>query len=223
MRAEHGTPIKRIAVALGVSSGSVHLWTRDIAVAPDHAGRNRRRGRSAFVETWIEKHRARRREYQEEGRRRAMERDSLHMAGCMLYWAEGTKQRNTLSLANSDVNLVRFFKSFLTASLGVDAERLRIRVNVHLGNGITIADVERHWLEALRLPKSCLRGHSINHLPRSSTGNRRNRLPHGVCSLTLRDTRVVQHVYGAIQEYAGFDEPRWLDGPPRKRPGKNRG
>jgi hypothetical protein len=28
--------------------------------------------------------------------------------------------------------------------------------------------------------------------------------------------QLVQHIYGAIQEYAGFDEPRWLDGPPRK-------
>ena len=29
--------------------------------------------------------------------------------------------------------------------------------------------------------------------------------------LSVYKTSVVQHVYGAIQEYAGFDEPRWLD------------
>lgn len=23
---------------------------------------------------------------------------------------------------------------------------------------------------------------------------------------------MLQHIYGAIQEYAAFDEPRWLDG-----------
>ena len=27
---------------------------------------------------------------------------------------------------------------------------------------------------------------------------------------------LVQHIYGAIQEYGGFEEPRWLDGPARK-------
>ena len=38
------------------------------------------------------------------------------------------------------------------------------------------------------------------------------------CRLRLHSTRVVQHIFGAIQEYGGFDEPRWLDGPPRRRP-----
>jgi DNA-binding transcriptional MerR regulator len=33
----------------------------------------------------------------------------------------------------------------------------------------------------------------------------------------LYDARILQQIYGAIQEYAGFDEPRWLDGPPRTR------
>jgi hypothetical protein len=34
---------------------------------------------------------------------------------------------------------------------------------------------------------------------------------YGVCALELHSTRVVQHIYGAIQEYAGFDKPAWLD------------
>jgi hypothetical protein len=38
-----------------------------------------------------------------------------------------------------------------------------------------------------------------------------------VCTLTVaKSTHLVQHIYGAIQEYARFEEPRWLDGPPRK-------
>jgi len=39
-----------------------------------------------------------------------------------------------------------------------------------------------------------------------------NRLPYGVCTVGgISQTRIVQHIYGAIQEYGGFDEPRWLD------------
>jgi hypothetical protein len=30
-------------------------------------------------------------------------------------------------------------------------------------------------------------------------------------------TAIVQHIYGAIQEYGGFDEPRWLDCAPRAK------
>jgi len=32
-----------------------------------------------------------------------------------------------------------------------------------------------------------------------------------VGNLAYCSTEIVQHIYGAIQEYAGFEEPRWLD------------
>jgi hypothetical protein len=38
-----------------------------------------------------------------------------------------------------------------------------------------------------------------------------NRLPYGTCRLSVHSTAIVQHIYGAIQEYAGFDRPEWLD------------
>jgi hypothetical protein len=40
---------------------------------------------------------------------------------------------------------------------------------------------------------------------------RRQGMPYGVCSLRVNSTWMVQHIYGAIQEYGGFDEPAWLD------------
>jgi hypothetical protein len=52
----------------------------------------------------------------------------------------------------------------------------------------------------------------MNHTPTSSSGMKTNRLPYGVCNVrVLRSTALVQHIYGAIQEYGGFEEPRWLD------------
>lgn len=140
----------------------------------------------------------------------------------MLYWAEGSKERNTLTFCNSDVNMLRYFRHFLATALDVKAEDFIIRLHVYTNNGIPIAAVERYWLDALDLPPTALRGHQINPLPTSSSGRKRNRLPYGVCTLTLRrSSRTLQHIYGAIQEYAGFDEPVWLDGPPLKpRPGK---
>jgi hypothetical protein len=93
-----------------------------------------------------------------------------------------------------------------------------VRLNVYTTNGLTLRVIEDHWLGALGLPRSCLRGHTVNHTPTSSSGRKRNHLPFGVCSLrVLKSTHLVQHIFGAIQEYAGFEEPGWLDGPPRKR------
>jgi hypothetical protein len=134
----------------------------------------------------------------------------------MLYWAEGGKSRNLLSLANSDANMMRFFARFLRERLAVDPERFRVRLNVYLDNGLALVEIEDFWLDALEAPRSSLRGHTLNSYPTSSSGRKKS-LPYGVCTLRVaKGTPLVQHIYGAIQEYAGFEEPRWLDGPPRK-------
>ena len=134
----------------------------------------------------------------------------------MLYWAEGAKERNTLKFVNSDVAMVCFFIRFMRECFGVEPTDFRLRLNVYLNNGLSIREIENFWLGALELPRGCLRGHSLNAYPTSSSGTKRS-LPYGTCTLTVaRSTHLVQHIYGAIQEYAGFEEPRWLDGPPRK-------
>ena len=50
----------------------------------------------------------------------------------------------------------------------------------------------------------------LNHRPTSSSGRAKNKRPYGVCALRVHNTWMLQHIYGAIQEYGGFDEPAWL-------------
>ena len=214
MRLETGAPLKQIAAELGVSVSTVHGWTSDIVLTAEQRARNLARpGQAARIlaEGRIRQARRVRLEYQLEGRRRAREGDPLHAAGCMLYWAEGAKDRNQPRLANSDLELVRVFVRFLKESMGVKPEDFSMRLNVYTNNGRSIEEIERYWLDALELPRSCLRKHTLNHLPTSSSGKKKS-LPYGVCTVGARGgTAIVQHIYGAIQEYAGFDEPRWLD------------
>lgn len=214
LRAEHGIPVRELARLLGVSQSSVSLWVREIPITRQQMARNRSEAVERRARNWRERNRARRRSYQQEGRARARERDPLHFAGCMLYWAEGAKGKNSLVLANSDPDLMRFFRRFLRESLGVPDDDLCIRINVYLNNGLSLRQIEDHWLRVLGLSRTALRKHMINHFPTSSAGTKRN-LPYGVCTLrVLRSTRLTQHIFGAIQEYAGFKEPRWLDGGP---------
>jgi transposase-like protein len=211
LRRELGMPMKRIAREVGVSLSTVSLWVRDVELKPEHRERNRRQEYAQRATTWADLNRAKRRAYQTEGRAKAREGDALHQAGCMLYWAEGSKERNTVCFANSDHGMVRFFVSFLKACFNVPDERFTVRLNVYTGNGLSLEQIENRWLSDLSLPRSCLRGHMVNHFPTSSSGKKRNRLPYGVCTLNVYDTRIAQHIYGAIQEYGRFDEPRWLD------------
>jgi hypothetical protein len=139
------------------------------------------------------------------------------MALCMLYWAEGSKSRNSARLVNSDINMIRFFKEAVVECFGMGSDRFSLTLNIYLGNGRSLRGIEDHWLEALALPRACLREHQVNCFPTSSSGQKRDRLPYGVGSLRVsRSTEIVQHIFGAIQEYGNFAEPRWLDGPPRR-------
>jgi hypothetical protein len=111
--------------------------------------------------------------------------------------------------------MVRFFVRFLRETLRVPMDRITVRLNVYTDNGFSIREIEDHWLHALHLSRASLRGHTLKHAPTSSSGRKRNHLPYGVCCVSvLKSTRLVQHIYGAIQKYGEFEEPRWLDGPP---------
>jgi hypothetical protein len=166
-----GMPLKQIATALGVSPSSVCYWTRDITLNAEQRQRNLRGPTgpqdpervTRRAAAWRQRAQARRLEYQVEGRARAQEGDPLHMAGCLLYWAEGRKSRNTLTFANSDVNMVRFFAGFLRESLGVQSEEITLRLNVYTGNGLSVPEIEDHWLDALSLTRTALRGHLEPH------------------------------------------------------------
>jgi hypothetical protein len=51
----------------------------------------------------------------------------------------------------------------------------------------------------------------VNHYSRWSQKKRRNKLPYGTCKLVVSDVRVVQAIYGGIQELAGIERPQWVD------------
>lgn len=214
-----GWSYHRIARELGVSPSSALNWTRDIELTPEQTALNLGKGTPAARElvmrraaAWSAECRRRRELHQQSGRAKAREQDPLHCAGCMLYWAEGSKNKNSVLLANSDRAMVQFFVEFVRRFFEVPDHLFTVRLNVYLGNGISLEQIEDHWLSALALPRSCLRKHCINHFPTSSSGKRGNKLPYGVCTLrVLKSTHIVQHIFGAIQEYAGFEEPRWLD------------
>jgi hypothetical protein len=87
--------------------------------------------------------RARRLEYQTEGRAFARERGRRYAAGCVLYWAEGAKARNRVKLTNSDPEVLAFFAYFLRREFDVPDEKMRVYCNLfadHLDKQSEIED-----------------------------------------------------------------------------------
>ncbi|HEU5477280.1 MAG TPA: hypothetical protein VFU64_05550 [Gaiellaceae bacterium] len=129
----------------------------------------------------------------------------------MLYWGEGRKARNAAQIINSDPEVLRSFVNFLRRYFGVDDEHFAVACNLFTDHVAEQAQIERFWLETLGLPDTCLRKSMVNVYSKYSQKKRRNMLPYGTCKVTVHRTRIVQTIYGAIQEYGGFERPEWLD------------
>jgi hypothetical protein len=216
MRRDEARSMKEIAELLRVSVSSVSLWVRDIELTPEQHESLRQRSPAYNRQLsgrliWAARCRERRLQWQAEGRALAKRGDPFHAAGCMLYWAEGSKSRNSAQLCNADPEMLVFFARFLRVYFAVPDEKFRVACHLYTDHLARQEAVERYWLSTLELPGSCLCKSMVNNYSRASKRKRINMLPNGTCKLTVSSTRIVQHIYGAIQEYGGFDRPEWLD------------
>ncbi len=197
-----------------MSRSSVSLWVRDVLLGPDELSRlieRTRLGPLVAAQRKAAGARQLRLAYQAEGRRLARERGSFYAAGCMLYWAEGAKRRNTVKLTNSDPEVVAYFARFLRAEFGVESSKVRICCNLFADHVERQREIEDFWLSRLELPRTSLRKSIVNVYSKYSQKKRVNKLPYGTCALMVHSSRIVQTIYGSIQEYGGFDRPDWLD------------
>ena len=209
-----GWSIKEIERHLGVSRSSVSLWVRNVELGQAERKRliaRSRLGPIVAAERKANAARALRREYQDEGRRLVREREPSYAAGCMLYWAEGAKERNSLKIVNSDPELLTVFAAFLRRHFAVSGESMTIRCNLFADHLERQREIEAYWLAKLQLPQTSLRRSMVNVYSKYSLKKRAGKLPYGTCELRVHSTRIVQTIYGSIQEYGGFEREAWLD------------
>jgi hypothetical protein len=216
LRRHRAMSIKEIARTVGVAPSTASLWVRDVPLTDEQLESLRQRNpaynrqlRGATRNA--ERGRARRLEYQAEGRRLAAVGDPLHVAGTMLYWAEGDKgSKNCARLSNSDPEVLRFFMRFLRESLDVSDDLVRVTCHLFADHVSRQRDIEQFWLDLVELPRTQLCKSFVNVYSKYSQKKRANMLPYGTTRITVHSTRVVQSIFGAIQEYGGFERPEWL-------------
>jgi hypothetical protein len=216
MRRNEGRSIREITKLVGVSKSSVSLWVRDIELTREQHEALRRRNvaydrQNLGNKIWSAQCRDRRVTWQEGGRAAARRGDPFHAAGCMLYWAEGTKTRNAAQMTNSDPEVLRFFVRFLRQYFQVPDDQFAVTCNLFADHLARQDQAERFWLDTLGLPPSSLRKSIVNVYSKYSQKKRKNILPYGTCRASVSRTQVVQTIFGAIQEYGGFERPEWLD------------
>ncbi len=207
-----GISVNEIARILGISKSSASIWVRDIELTEDqirHLKANQKRYEQQNKGAKANQARASalRLKYQQEGRLKARENRPLHQAGCLLYWAEGAKDRNEVYFVNSDVHMLRMFMRFLREEMQIRDEEISLYIHCHYPDPEQQRRIEVYWITMLDLEENCLRKTQV----KKGSDTRKNILINGVCGIRVaRSTRLAQHIYGAIQEYAGFEHPAWL-------------
>ncbi len=157
-----GESLGEIAKIVGTSKGSISYWCRDIALtekqieallARDVAGmkrgqliaaENKRRERQFRVEKYqLEA-------FQDVGK---LSRRDLFMLGIGLYWAEGSKRRGLLSLANTDSHLVKAFLMFIKHVYGNTNFETKYRIQLNIDHKNRYQEVLTYWSQQLHVPK----------------------------------------------------------------------
>lgn len=212
---KQGIAITIIAKQLGVSKSSVSNWVRDIVLSKEQIDilqdkskryKNALLGAKSKRESGLYN----RINFQNSGREKARELNWLHVAGCMLYWGEGSKKRHSCIITNSDAELLKFFLHFLYECYNVNSAQIRATVYAHTTEN-SIDKIESFWQKELNLPKTCFCKSIQNQTSVASKNKKlKNCLPFGTVSLAIHSTEIVQSIFGAIQEYCGNNDPKFL-------------
>ncbi|WP_261718592.1 hypothetical protein [Streptomyces sp. FZ201] len=174
---KQGWTYDRIQAELGCSKSSISLWVRDLP-KPERRDPTEQ-AKLAARKRWEHELAVRDAERQRTKAAAAVQigelsdRD-LFLTGVALYWAEGAKdkpyaRREDVLFVNSDQGVIQLYLAWL-ALLGVEPERLRYRVMIHLT--ADVAGAEQYWADVVGVDVSALQKTTIKrHNPRTVRKN----------------------------------------------------
>jgi hypothetical protein len=188
-----GASIKDISKTLDVAKSSVSLWVRRIKLTDEQKlvlenkqMVNRLKGAEANRLHFANK----RNEYKNNGFEKAKLDDEFRVL-CSLYWGEGSKNKNSFKLTNSDFSMLqvacRILKDYNKS----------LYIYYYKENNISANEIKKWWLSKLNnIDKIILYEQKIS---RASQQKLKGKLPHGTACLLINSTELVQMVYGGIE------------------------
>jgi transposase len=176
---EEGRSYSEIQAVVGVSKSTLSLWLRDVPLTEDQQRALALRSpadatrRAQAIRASAAQRRAR---IHDEARAQIsnLSESELFVGGVVAYWAEGSKNKpwrtgTRVSFLNSDPAMILLFLRWL-ALIGVDAERLQFRLNIH--ESANVAAAEAFWADVVGVPVHVLDRTTLKrHNPRTVRKN----------------------------------------------------
>ncbi|PJC65285.1 MAG: hypothetical protein CO020_01420, partial [Candidatus Colwellbacteria bacterium CG_4_9_14_0_2_um_filter_50_12] len=153
-----GKSYSEIKNIIGVTKGTLSYWLKDYPLSEE-----RIRELRDLNPRRIERYRETRRRNKEKILNRTyrnekrlifpLSKRDLFIAGLFLYWGEGGKTKEAeLILSNTNPAMIKFFVSWSEKCLGVDREKLKIKL--HLYKDMDIKKEFDFWSRELKINKS---------------------------------------------------------------------
>ena len=124
-----GWTLPRIATELGMPTGTVYYWIRDLPRPPRTLWSQRRRGPGKLERRKADEIAAAK-DWASE-RLRSLSDDAFFAAGIALYAGEGSKRDGSVGFPNTNPAMIAFFCSWLRRYFQIDEARLRAVIYLH--------------------------------------------------------------------------------------------
>ncbi|MFP3882044.1 MAG: hypothetical protein ACLFWH_06970 [Actinomycetota bacterium] len=216
-RSELGRELRAMGLSYGeimelipVKKSTLATWCRDVKLTPEQvqAIEERRAPEPGIPRNTNRKRKAEIAELRSIARAEVsrLSADPVWMAGLILYWAEGSKGCNSVSLANTDPRALRLFVRWVRTYIDPNA-RFSMHMHLHEGNDEKLA--REYWRRETGLLSANF--HKTFIKPKG-TDHRKNTHENGVCAVRLRRPadawNIIMEWIDATTVHLALDHPR---------------
>lgn len=213
---KQGKSYSQIKHTLDVSKGTLSVWLRDYPLSKE-----RIRDLNYSNDQRIEKFRETMRKKREE---RLLEtykiqkkeilpinKRDLFLMGLALYWGEGTKSKmSTLELANTDPTMIKFFIRWLTTSLDISKDSLKIKL--HLYKNMDIDEKTNYWSNVLGIPSLQFTKPYIKNTTINKRIHHKGRFGYGTCVVRVHNVPLTEKIFMAMKAISDHTEKTFQKG-----------
>jgi transcriptional regulator with XRE-family HTH domain len=213
-----GLSYKEICKRVPVAKSTISLWCRDVPLSTAQKNRlwQKRDTQLKGIKAIQRMFWKRRCEAFSAGTKMIMtlKRDERFIAGLMLYWGEGTKQKRT-SIANSDPRVIQFMVRWFNDFFDVTPDEMSMHVHMHSGQNENA--IKSYWSELTGVP---LENFHKSFTKPEGSGYRKNVLYKGTVKLTVKregSTYMLFQILGCIAGFLNMhigekiDPEQWME------------
>ncbi len=159
---KEGKTYSEILKEVLIAKSTLSEWLRDVGLSRPAFQKLTKKRLEAAKRGGIAKHEQRIRRTEEIRKRALLDvkqitKRELWLIGTILYWAEGTKEKDfrpgtNISFNNSDPRMIKLFVKWLIKSCGISRERIKFEIYIHENSKNSAEDARKYWSKITRFP-----------------------------------------------------------------------